>query len=174
VVVAAFRELAKTEDVHLDVYSSFSIYGWEDADKPFVSLFEEVRQHPKMTYHGARPNEEVRTALRNTHAFVYPCTWPETGCRALIEAMCAGTLCATSNYGCLYETAGDTAHVFEYDEDLNVLASRTYGIMKEMVKTYREGDLTDMRRVNAKRAEARFSWERRGAQWDNLLRSLNV
>lgn len=173
VLVSAFDALSKTEDVHLDVYSSFSIYGWPEADSPFSDLFEFVRRHPKMTYHGAKPNAEVRSALSKTHSFVYPSTWPETGCRALIEAMMAGCVCSVSNFGCLYETAADNAFVFQYHEDKTALASRTYSAMKDTVDTIRglgKNKFNDLRKINANRASSRFSWDRRAVEWNSFLK----
>ena len=40
---------------HLDVYSSFGIYGWEERDKPYEGLFKRIKDHPRMTYHGHVP-----------------------------------------------------------------------------------------------------------------------
>ena len=169
VLVGAFAELAKTENVHLDVYSSFSIYGWNERDEPYQELYSYIGAHPNMTYHGARPNEEIREALLRSHVFVYPCTWPETGCRALIEAMMAGLVCASTNYGCLYETAGDTAYTYQFNEDLGALAGRTLGVIKSVVTRFRDSRLDDARTVNALRAQSRFSWDVRGKQWTEFL-----
>ena len=76
ILAPAFEKLAEDEDVHLDVFSSFSIYGWDERDKQFEPLYDKLRANPKITYHGARPNEEVRAHLSSTHFFVYPCIWP--------------------------------------------------------------------------------------------------
>jgi len=174
VLVAAFNELAKKEDVFLDVYSSFSIYGWEDRDKHFESVFKAIRGHPKMRHHGAVDNAQVRSALRDTHFFAYPCTWPETGCRSLIEAMCAGVVCAHTNFGCLYETAAGMNYTYQYEEDPNRLASKTFSVMRDMVVDSRARSkvYNDIRGVTAARADSLYSWVGRGHQWTNFLRSL--
>ncbi len=172
VLAAAFEKLSQEEDVHLDVYSSFSIYGWTERDAQFEPLYNRLRSNPKVTYHGAVPNSEVREALIHNHGFVYPCIWPETGCRALIEAMCAGTLSTTTNYGCLYETAGTLASTYQMQDDLNVLAGDTYGIMKGLVQGIRGLTATTfntMREDLHMRANGNFSWIRRAEQWKSLL-----
>ena len=82
IVVSAVRELAKHHGdyIHLDVFSSFEAYGWPDRDKEFEELFQAIKDHPQMTYHGYQPNETVRTALQDAHIFTYPSVWPETSC----------------------------------------------------------------------------------------------
>ena len=37
---------ARKGKLHLDVYSSFSIYGWGHRDEPFEELFDVCREHP--------------------------------------------------------------------------------------------------------------------------------
>lgn len=176
VLTAAFEKLSETEDVHLDVYSSFSIYGWSERDKPYEPLYERLRNNPKVTYHGARPNEEVREALLNTHFFVYPCTWPETGCRALIEAMMAGVMCSVTNYGCLYETASRIASTYQFQDDLKALANVTYQLMLSLVQYARSistDDLNLIRRdIHGKATEA-YSWDSRAAEWRGLLEQIS-
>jgi glycosyltransferase involved in cell wall biosynthesis len=64
-LVPIFIELCKKHDnIVLDVFSSFNIYGWAESDKPYEKLFEICRDHPKINYHGAQPNEVVREAKR--------------------------------------------------------------------------------------------------------------
>lgn len=174
VLVAAFTELAKTEDVHLDVYSSFSIYGWADRDKGYEPLYDIIRANPKMTFHGAKPNVEIREALKKTHAFVYPSIWPETGCRALIEAMMAGVYCCHTNFGCLYETGSGLTSCYQFDEDLNRLASNTYNLMRDLLIDIRsKPDVYGVQRYAiSKRAHSLYSWDVRGVQWNNFLSNL--
>ena len=91
ILVPVFQKLAeKYDNIHLDVFSSFKIYGWEDADKQFEPLYEQIRNHPQMTYHGFVSNEELRKHLETAHIHAYPSIWLETACRAVIEAMSAG------------------------------------------------------------------------------------
>jgi hypothetical protein len=51
-------------DFHLDVYSSFNIYGWPSRDEPYLALFDRCKNHPKITYHGYQPNSVIREALK--------------------------------------------------------------------------------------------------------------
>ena len=61
ILVPVFIELAKKyPNIHLDVFSSFKIYGWDEADKQFEPLYDMCRNHPQITYHGFAPNDVVR------------------------------------------------------------------------------------------------------------------
>ena len=130
-VYPIFDRLSELHDnIHLDVFSSFSVYGWENRDKPYANLFQRIADHPHMTYHGAKSNREVLDALRSAHVFLYPSIWKETSCIALIEAMSAGCLAIYPSYGALPETGSMTSNVnmYEYTEDVSVNASRALSI----------------------------------------------
>jgi UDP-glucose:(glucosyl)LPS alpha-1,2-glucosyltransferase len=114
------------ENIHLNVYSSFSVYGWKERDRPYLDLFEKIQKHPNMTYHGAKTNEEVIEALRKSHIFLYPSIWKETSCIALIEAMTMGCFCIYPSYGALHETGSYTSNIgmYDYTEDSTENANR--------------------------------------------------
>tara|TARA_B110000977_G_C11073197_1_gene490259 strand:+ start:540 stop:1496 length:957 start_codon:yes stop_codon:yes gene_type:complete len=134
-LVPAFDALSKEyPNIHLDVYSSFAIYGWADRDDPYVPLFTEIHNHPKMTYHGSVPNEQVLAALDKAHVFLYPNIWKETSCIALIEAIRSGLVCIHPNYGALGETAANASIMYDYDEDPTRHASMAYGIGKSLLE----------------------------------------
>jgi len=90
--------------IRLDVFSSFEAYGWSERDEPYRGLFEWLRSHPWVRYHGWQPNDVVVDHLREAHAFVYPCIWPETSCIAAIEALAYGCDVWTTDLGALPET----------------------------------------------------------------------
>jgi UDP-glucose:(glucosyl)LPS alpha-1,2-glucosyltransferase len=138
-VVPIFQQLAKTyTNIHLDVYSSFKVYGWEQRDKPYEETFEVIRNHPNMTYHGAVSNEEVLNALDRSHIFMYPCIWQETSCIALIEAIRSGLICVHPNYGALTETAEGATIVYDYTDDPQHHAGRCYGAVVNILETIKE------------------------------------
>ena len=121
-------------NIHLDVYSSFAIYGWSERDEPYRDLFKQIHEHPNMTYHGSVPNEEVLEALSKSHIFLYPSIWKETSCIALIEAVKNGLICIHPNYGALPETAANATVMYDYDEDPTKHANLAYGITKSVLE----------------------------------------
>jgi len=110
---------SKHDNIHLDVFSSFEIYGWAQRDEPYKILFEKLNNHPKITYHGSKDNQTVLEYLSKSHIFLYPCIWKETSCIALIEAIRSGCLAIHPNYGALTETAEGNTVSYEYTENLS-------------------------------------------------------
>jgi UDP-glucose:(glucosyl)LPS alpha-1,2-glucosyltransferase len=124
ILVPVFIELAKKyNNIHLDVFSSFKIYGWENMDEKYEPLYEKIRQHPQMTYHGFANHDTVVDHLQKAHILAYPCIWQETSCRVLIESMSAGLMCVHSNLGALPDTSGMLTLSYQYQDDYNVHAS---------------------------------------------------
>jgi glycosyltransferase involved in cell wall biosynthesis len=172
VLYGAFQFLSEKYDVHLDVYSSFSIYGAPQQDAPFEPLFDHMRNNPKVTVHGAQPLPVIREALRRADVFLYPSTWPETGCRALIEAMCHGLMCIHSNYGCLYETGASETWCYQFHEDQRKHADRAAAYAAAFLERRKDPNLGAALAAMSARQMQRFSWEVRGAEWSKHLESI--
>lgn len=166
-----FDALSKQyKNIELDVYSSFKIYGWEQRDKPYKDLFEKLKQHPQINYHGSVSNEEVRKALQNAHIFAYPSIWQETSCIALIEAMSAGCLCVHPNYAALPETAANMTAMYQWDEDAQIHANRAYSYLKNAIEHVSTYGVLDMNRQIHDTNYA-FNWTRRQKEWIQFLSS---
>lgn len=173
-LVPAFNQLSKEfPDVHLDVYSSFSIYGWDDRDKPYEQLFQAIKDNKQATYHGAKPNEEVREALKKAHIFAYPNIWMETSCMALMEAMSAGCVCVHPNYGALYETAGQYTWMYQWQDNKQDHLNMFYSILKGAVQTVKESDetLNHALRAQASYADRFYNVDIKAQAWTSLLKS---
>lgn len=173
ILVPVFTELAKKYDnIHLDVYSSFSIYGWPEADKQFEPLYESIRNHPQMTYHGAVPHEELRTAISQSHILAYPSIWQETSCRVLMEAMSAGLVCVHPNYGALSETSAGLTSMYQYQDNINSHAATFYQYLDHSVSIVQNEETQNYLKFVKAYADQRYSLERVGNQWKYLLDEL--
>jgi len=173
ILIPVFDELSKKYDnIELDVYSSFKIYGWEQRDEQYQELFEFCKSHPKINYHGSVPNEQVKEALKEAHIFAYPSTWPETSCISLIEAMSAGCLCVHSNYAALPETSANWTWMYQYQDNVSDHANVFYGMLENAIKQYTSESV--QRRVkNAKNyTDLFYNWDLRAVQWTQLLNSI--
>ena len=121
------------------MFSSFSIYGWNERDRPYEALFEECIRHPAITYHGAKSNAEVREALKESHIFAFPSIWPETSCLAMIEAMASGTHVVHSNLGALPETSGGATTCYPFVTDRDQHADIFYDALDKVIVDYAGG-----------------------------------
>lgn len=173
ILYPVFNELAKKYDnIELDVYSSFKLYGWEERDEPFRELFAACEEHPKINYHGSIPNEELRKNLEKTHIFAYPSIWTETSCICLMEAMSAGMLCVHSNLGALHETAANWSHMYQYSDDLNEHANIFYQVLDTAIQSYWDEGIQSKVASQASYANVFYGWQNRTLQWDALLTSM--
>lgn len=174
-LVPVFQKLAeKHNDIHLDVYSSFKIYGWDERDKPFKELFDQIDAHEQMTNHGTVENSEVRKALAESHIFVYPSIWPETSCLSLMEAMSAKCLCIHPTFGALPETSANWTFMYSYHEDMQTHAEHFYVMLESAINVLRSPDNPAAVRLEGQKSytDLFYSMDMRKVQWLDLLRHL--
>lgn len=177
ILLPVFDALCKKyTNIHLDVYSSFKIYGWDDADKQFEPLYQMCREHPHITYKGFVPNQQLKDELLDAHIFAYPCIWPETSCRAMLEAMSARLLCVHPNFAALPDTAANMTMMYQGDDDINAHANIFYAALDASIRQWQDNPeriLTGSHMVK-KYVDARFGMENITAQWTSLLGDLNT
>lgn len=172
-LIPVFVELAKKySNIKLDVFSSFSIYGWEEADKPYQELFKICQEHPQINYHGSQPNEVVREHLQKAHIFSYPSIWQECNSMAFIEAMSAGCLCLHPNLAGLSDTSGGLTSMYQFDENPNLHAARFYHLLDNAIQVVHKEEAQNYLSFVKTYADARFSIDKIAMQWEDLMTSL--
>jgi len=162
------------DDIHLDVYSSFSIYGRDQNDIPYKSLFEQCMNHPGITYHGAVSNEEVRGALQKAHIYAYPCIWLETSCLSAIEAMSAGCDVVYPSIGALPETLGGMGVPYAWSEELSVHANRFAMWLDAAIREHRSENTSARLEFQKVYANAAYDWETVAEKWKMFLEGCGV
>jgi len=177
ILYAVFNQLAKEYDnIELDVFSSFQLYGWPQRDEQYKELFEKLRAHPKINYHKNVPNEKIREHLQKSHIFAYPSTWKETSCLCLIEAMSAGCLCVHSSLGALPETSMAQTFMYNYTEDSQTHANQFYLELKNAINLWKNKNTrqTVLQKLHNDKAIAdyMYSWKNRKLQWNQLMKNL--
>lgn len=153
------------DSLHLDVFSSFAVYGWESRDKHYSSLFESLNKHPNITYHGAQSNAVVRDYLSRAHYFPYPCIWQETSCIALIEAIEHGVVAIHPNLAALPETAGQNTYMYDYTENPTEHANRFYRTMFSVL-------IHDLRTHKAINSNPKHNINTFTNKWTTLLKEI--
>lgn len=173
ILVPVFEKLAEKHDnIFLEVFSSFKIYGWEEADKQFEPLYERCRNHPRINYHAFAPNEVVRQALTNSHIHAFPSIWLECNSRSLIEAMSAGALCVHPNFGGLIDTSGGLTYMYQGHEDINRHANIFYHILDNVISNVLKEETQDALKLTKLYADTRFNWDTITHNWIQLLSTL--
>lgn len=175
ILQAVFDKLSQqVEDVELEVFSSFGLYGWDQRDEEFKQVFEKLQANPKVVLHKAVPNDEVREAIKRSHVFAYPSIWPETSCLCLMEAMSGGLVCVHSNYAALYETASNWTMMYGHQEDLSAHAAVLMNSLVAAVKMVQNMPDGLRASLSSQRsyADYYYNWDRRAVEWEGFLRSL--
>jgi len=161
----------KYDNIELDVFSSFELYGWQERDKDFQNIFDALEANPKVRNHGTQPNDVVREALMKSHIFAYPSTWQETSCLSLMEAMSSKNICVHSNFGGIYETASHWTNMYQMHENNNMHASAFYNMLDMTIEGYQQMKVN----VNPTKVytDTFYSWSNRKPEWEALLQAMH-
>jgi glycosyltransferase involved in cell wall biosynthesis len=170
-LVPAFEYLSEKHDnIELDVFSSFNLYGWPDRDEQYKPLFDKCNEHPKINYHGTVSNEEIRKYVAGAHIFAYPCIWLETSCMCLMEAMSAKMLCVHPNLGALFETAANWTMMYQFQEDkqqhANLFAQNLDVAIQQYFNPGIQGRLSSQKAYT----DVFYNWNVRQKDWIAFLR----
>ena len=173
VLIKSIELLNKTrDDFEIDIYSSTKIYGsqFEENEKgKFDTLFDKCKNTPNVNYHGYASNEDIRKQLLSTHIYAYPSIFEETSCLAVIEAMSAGCLVVTTNYGALPETCGEFSTMIEFDSSGQNLIERYADTLNSVIDNYKNGLYKEDLEMQIKYYNKYYSWETRIKEWINFL-----
>ena len=132
-----------------------------------------MKEHPQINYHGWADQETVRAAYQRAHIFAYPCIWPETSCRSLIEAMSAGCLAVHPNFSALADTSGGLTVQYDGDhEDQNLHANIFAHTLMYAIENVQNNDITNMMSFVKAYADTRFGWDSVIPKWKGLIASL--
>jgi len=166
VLLDAWERLSPA-NAELNVWSSMKLY-LED-DSPYQHLYERARSMPGVIYHGLAPNPELRAALRNMHFLVYPCTFPETACLSVIEAMAAGCRVIIPSLGALAETTGGYARIYPSNPNAEEHAATfSENFAAEMATPWAgEPELSISQQAHC---AAVYGWPGRLHEWRQLIR----
>jgi glycosyltransferase involved in cell wall biosynthesis len=174
ILVPVFEKLCeKYNNIYLDVFSSFEIYGWSESDIHFMDLFDRCKNHPKIVYHGFQPNEIVRQKVQKAHIFAYPSIWQECNSRALIEAMSAGLLCVHPNLAGLADTSGSLTSMYQYDANISMHANIFYQLLENAIQVVNEENSQNYLQYVKSYADTRFNINKITYQWTQLLTLLS-
>lgn len=164
----------KFPTIEFNVFSSFQIYGWEERNKQYDTLFERIANHDNMVYHGTVSNEDVKKAVAESHIFAYPSIWQETSCISLMEAMSGKCLCVHPDLAALPETAANWTYMYNFDENPKQhLALFTSCLENAIIALLDNSKSMETRLLGQKSyVDLFYNWELRKQQWGQLLEAM--
>jgi glycosyltransferase involved in cell wall biosynthesis len=164
-------DILSPKDCELHVFSSCQIYGpdFAQSEEPkYTDLYNRCLNTKGIVYRGSIPNDQLREELPTFDIFAYPCTFEETSCIAVIEALSAGLRVITSNLGALPETTEGWARMYPYLMNKEKHAEVFASILKEEIGAVGTINLQLQKEIYA----PRWSWDVRINQWTKLLDAL--
>jgi glycosyltransferase involved in cell wall biosynthesis len=101
-----FAEIKEREPgATIAIASSMRTYGDETGDEQYKGLFDELAAMDGVELLGSLNQEQLYREYARASVFFYPCTWPETYCLALDEAIAHGCIPLVTKLGALPERA---------------------------------------------------------------------
>ena len=173
VLIAAFRAM-KLENVVLDIYSSFKIYGWEGTDDQNQPLFDACRDTPNVSYHGTVSNDEIRSVLQQTHILAYPNIYKETACISVIEAMSAGCVVVCPNLAVLPETCANFAWMYGYVQDRVEHARKFSHVLRDAIDSFWEPPVQARLVFQKQYFDMHYDIDTTAKQWTMMLETIKT
>ena len=171
-VLLAAWELLNPQDAELHVFSSCQIYGEDFAaseEPKYEHLYEKCKTLPNVVYRGSIPNEELREELASCDILAYPCTFEETSCIAVIEALCSGVRVITNNLGALPETTQGWANMYTYIPNKEYHAIKFASLLKKDIELTKRGLLNNLLQFQQNVYTTKWMWEKRIQDWTEFL-----
>jgi glycosyltransferase involved in cell wall biosynthesis len=155
----------------LKVFSDMSIYQVPIEQDPFSDLYALCRRTEGVEYIGAVAQADLAKHLKSVTCLAYPSTFAETSCISVMEALAAGCVVVTTNFGALPETTAGMARLVPMQDDLPALARdfalQTIEVLQELERLPDESE----RRLREQIAQVNKTntWALRAREWVEAL-----
>jgi UDP-glucose:(glucosyl)LPS alpha-1,2-glucosyltransferase len=173
ILIPVFERISeKFPDVELYVHSSFGLYNQLQMDEQFKPLIDKIKTNPKIHYQAPIDQGMLRHNLNFYHILAYPCTWHETSCRVLMEAMSAGLLPVIPNLAALSETAANFANMYQFHELPGKHAAIFHSALMASIEGYKHDSVKARLQLQKVYADVFYTWPKRIQEWTALLKSM--
>ena len=102
--------------ITMDFLESISI---SSLDKHYLPIYKHMIQHKHIDYYGNVPQHVLFNHMQESMIYVYPCSFPETCCTSVLEAMAHRCFVVSSDIGALRETTNNMAYLYDPCIDVN-------------------------------------------------------
>jgi glycosyltransferase involved in cell wall biosynthesis len=155
----------------LRIFSDMGTYLTGPADSQFQALYERCRNTPGIEYVGTLTQPALAEALRTVSILTYPCTFPETGCIAALEAMAAGCAIVASDLGALAETTAGHALLVDPGEDWSSFGARYLTALDLVMALVRSPPGIDRLWEQVRFVNDTATWGGRAGEWIGFFKA---
>lgn len=160
----------------LEIYSGMNLYSRDEQDVKFQHLYNAAKAMPGVTYSPAIDQTTLAQKLSTASIFSYPCTYEETFCTALVNAMSAGCYPIISTLGPLPEVSlgfGRTTNIKKTTDPQEFVVN----FANECITTFRnleqgEPSLTNEIQYMVSATRDYYSWKYVADDWIGLFKTL--
>lgn len=168
VLLDAWGELSPA-NAELHIWSGKSLWALEDTE--FNPLWAAARNMPNVHYHRIAPNTRVRAALRDMHFLTYPCTYDETFCLSMVEAMSSGCRVIAPSRAALPEIASGFARMYSAPDDHSQHARAFITVLADELANPWRGN-TALAERQQEFCRLAYSWKTRADEWRRMIRGI--
>jgi glycosyltransferase involved in cell wall biosynthesis len=144
----------------------------EPADR-YRTLYARARAMDGVDYVGSLAQPELAARALRADGLVYPCTFPETGCIAAIEAMAAGLRIIATTMAVLPETCAGFAALVAHDEPPRLAPNFAAAVIADWRRAMAEpGAFRAARAEQIRFVRATHDWNRIATEWEAWLSSV--
>lgn len=149
---------SKNNDLHMDIYSSFELYGNEQEDQQYTEVFQKLSNIKDINLFKPISMKGLAYVFKTANLNIAPSLYHETFGRIFVEAAASGCLTVCMNNGANKEVLQDNGFVLDY---ANIFNTEAFDCFVSKVCELLDKDLYSMR-VKAERVMK---------NWDYMLLS---
>jgi glycosyltransferase involved in cell wall biosynthesis len=157
----------------LDVFSSMKVYGWTpDQDRRAFGALYTAAEEAGVNWHGSVSQPALLEHLGSAGLFLYPNTFDETSCIAVIEAQASGCVVVTSAKAALNETVehGRTGICIKGDPKSDQYRREFISTVCELLRN--RPLLERFSGAARERAFEKYRWSTIASEWTTILQNV--
>ena len=156
---------SKNEKLHLDLYSSFSLYDREEENETYSNIYRKLNNINNINIFEPVSMKELAYKFKQAGLYLAPSTYHETFGRVFIESLAGGCLPVTVNNGANKEIIEDYGYVLDY---ANIYNSKCFKEYVDLVCELLNQDLYN-KRVIAERSMLKWDYIKLAKKLENII-----
>lgn len=156
---------SKNTDLHIDVYSSFELYGDTENDKQYEDIFRNLLNMKDVNLFKPISMKELAYVYKTANLNIAPSLYHETFGRIFVEAAASGCLTVCMNNGANKEVLQDNGFIIDF---ANIFNEEAFDCFVDKVCEIMDKDLYSMR-VKAERDMKKWDYIILSKQLETIL-----